>query len=131
MARPFIPIVWPPEVDELLGTLSDRELARHLGLDPHTVQRRRQQLGIPPWRQQRRVLAIVCVICGKETPVVGKRASRLRLTCPPRRPGGVSAHHRELIRRNLLKTQARYSPKSLRAMLKKVPGMGMIDPLDA
>src|SRR5258708_26543883 len=67
---PFMPIVWG-EADQLLGTLSDRELARHLHVDPHTVQARRQLLGIAPYRTPRRGLVIVCAICGQRTPVVG------------------------------------------------------------
>lgn len=105
MARQrFVRIVWPPEVDELLGTMSDRELARHLNLDPDTVQQRRRELRIDAFRPGHRVLVIVCVVCGKKTPVVGRRLNQLRITCPPRRAGRVSVCQALLIGRSVLAT---------------------------
>jgi DNA-binding CsgD family transcriptional regulator len=41
---------WAPEELASLGRVSDRTLARTLGLSPRTVATKRQMLGIPPWR---------------------------------------------------------------------------------
>ncbi len=126
---PFVPIVWGA-ADQLLGTMSDRELARHLDVDANTVQRRRQLLGIAPWRQQRRILKITCVICGKQTPVVGRRASRLRVTCPSWFPGRISRCQKKLIKQTLLKTMGKYKPVSPRNLIKRVGGSSVVRLLD-
>jgi hypothetical protein len=42
--------VWTPEKDALLGTVSDQQLATHLGMGARTVWRRRQLLKIKPFK---------------------------------------------------------------------------------
>src|SRR5450759_4487482 len=94
MAPPFIPLTWNHAAIDLLGTISDAKLAKQLGIARHTVGAKRRSLNIEPWREQPRVLEIVCVIDGRVTKVAGRRKSRLRKTCPPThrftRPGQQS-----------------------------------------
>ncbi len=121
-----MPIEWPPEVDELLGTMSDRELGRHLNLDPHTIAARRRVLNIPAWQKSKKLHKRRCVVCGKPFTVVGGRASQLRTTCPPAHratsPGRLSACHRLLISR----TQMITKPVSLRNYFKKVGASSVV-----
>ena len=67
------------------------------------------------------VLHVVCMIRGTLTPI----------TCPPRRPGRISACQAALISRNLVKTMATYKPVSLRNLIKKVGGSSVVRLLDA
>src|SRR5438105_3394753 len=106
MRRPlFVPIAWPAEVDELLGTMSDRELGRHLNLDPHTVAARRCVLGISAWQKSKTRHRRQCVICNRWFVVVGGRLSQMRKTCLPEhrvtRPGRLSDCHKALIKATL------------------------------
>ena len=99
MRRPlFVPFEWPPEVDELLGQLSDRELGRHLNVDPHTVAARRRALNIPAWQQPKKRHWRQCVICQRWFTVTGGRESQLRQTCLPAhritQPGRLSDCHK-------------------------------------
>lgn len=88
---------------------------------------KRRELGIEPWKPQRRVLIITCVIDGRKTPAqLGARRSRLRLTCAPdhritRSP--ISDCQRELIRRNLL---ARQGTSTSLKKIRRTPGMRFI-----
>jgi hypothetical protein len=90
---PFVPIVWG-EADQLLGTMSDRELGRHLNLDPHTIAARRRVLNIPAWQTPKMRHRRHCVVCGRSFVVVGGRLSQMRKSCPPThrvtRPGLLS-----------------------------------------
>jgi hypothetical protein len=122
----FVPIEWPVEADQLLGTLSDRELGHHLNLDPHTIAARRHVLNIPAWqkpklRHQRR-----CVVCRRTFTVVGGRLSQMRRTCPPTHPvtrhGRLSDCHKQLISRTLMITK----PVSLRNYFKKVGASSVV-----
>jgi hypothetical protein len=122
----FVPIEWPVEVDELLGTMSDRELGRHLNLDPHTIAARRRVLNIPAWSMPKKLHKRRCVVCGKPFTVVGGRASQLRTTCPPAhrvtRPGRLSVCHRLLISR----TQMITKPVTLRNFFTKVGASSVV-----
>jgi hypothetical protein len=80
---PFIPLVWNAAADGLLGNQSDRSVAKVLDVHPETVQNRRKALGIPAWRQGKRVHRRNCVYCGEPFTVIGGRGDRLRKTCPP------------------------------------------------
>jgi hypothetical protein len=130
LRRPlFVPISWPREADELLGTMSDRELARHLNLDPHTVAARRRVLNIPPWRQSKSRHMRRCVVCGRTFEVVGGRLSQMRKTCPPKhrftRAGRLSDCQRQLISRTLMITGNQ--PTSARGLVKRIVGRGAVD----
>jgi hypothetical protein len=41
---------WPPEAIAMLGTMPDRDVAKHLGLSAHSVQLKRRLLGIRSYR---------------------------------------------------------------------------------
>jgi len=47
----FVPLSWNAEADALLGTVSDRDVARRVGVDPKTARARRLRLGISVFRQ--------------------------------------------------------------------------------
>ena len=80
---PFVKLVWNAQADGLLGTQSDRSIAKLLDVHPETVQNRRRELGIAPWRQPKRVHRRNCIYCGEAFTVTGGHADRLRRTCPP------------------------------------------------
>jgi hypothetical protein len=122
----FVPIAWPVEVDELLGTLSDRELGRHLNLDPHTIAARRRVLNLPAWRQPKKRHRGRCVVCKRTFEVVGGRLSQMRKTCPPEhrftRAGQLSDCHKQLIARTLMITR----PVSPRNLIKRAGGSSVV-----
>ncbi|HEY0076827.1 MAG TPA: hypothetical protein VGB77_22275 [Abditibacteriaceae bacterium] len=45
--------VWTKEEEALLGTQSDAQIAKRLGLTPYIVMCRRRRLNIPPWQESR------------------------------------------------------------------------------
>ncbi len=127
------PLVWNEAATSLLGTMSDRALAKLLGINPKTVQAKRRALNIEPFRQPKRVLEIVCVIDGIRTKVAGRRASRLRKTCPPphrfTRPGQQSDCEKQLRSQTLMLTHHN-QPVSPRNLIKRAGGSSMIRLLD-
>lgn len=128
---PFVPLTWNEAAIAALGTMSDRAVGKLLNINPKTAQAKRHELNIEPYRLPKRVLEIVCVIDGKKTLVVGKRKSRLRLTCPPEhritRPG-LSDCHKDLIR--AVQKITRNQSMSARKLIKKQGGSSMIRLLD-
>jgi hypothetical protein len=122
------PLAWNEAAIALLGTVSDRAVAKLLGINPKTAQAKRRALGIAPWRQPKRVLEIVCVIDGKITKVVGRRKSRLRKTCPNPHPmtrPGPSECEKQLRAQTLMLTHHN-QPLSARGLVKKPSGMSFI-----
>jgi hypothetical protein len=79
----FEKLVWNEAAEALLGTRSDRSIAKLLGVHPATVRTHRHELGIPAWRQSKHQHQRTCVICGEPFTVVGGRLSQMRTTCPP------------------------------------------------
>lgn len=73
---------WTPEMEALLGTMSDAKLGELRGITELPVSRRRRQLGIPSYRSGRGPVAVICANCGKATPRKQKAQRRSkRLFC--------------------------------------------------
>jgi len=56
MEREYRRVKWPEDIEERLGTVSDRKIAKDLGCKAMTVGNLRRSLNIPSWRSTRRVL---------------------------------------------------------------------------
>lgn len=80
------PLIWNEEAIAALGKQSDLSLAQVLKIDHRTVAKKRRELGIEPWHRPKQVLVIICEVDGRRTEVRGRRASRLRRTCPNPHP---------------------------------------------
>lgn len=69
-------IVWTPEMDALVGTMSDAKVGAQIGLREDRVRYRRIKLGISPWRLTRAPVEVTCANCGNLTPKKQKAQSR-------------------------------------------------------
>ena len=79
---PRQPIRWTRELDSLLGTKSDAELAADLGIGRQAVSVRRRALGIPAFRSQvHRAKTQPCVICGDEFKTGGRQFTTCSARC--------------------------------------------------
>ena len=56
---------WTPELDRLLGTLPDAEIAVQIGFSQMVPIRRRKALGIPTYRSSRAPTDLLCANCAK------------------------------------------------------------------
>jgi len=57
-------IVWTPEMDSLLGRISDAEIGKKFGFSELPASRRRRMLGIPSYRSTLTAPPIPCATCG-------------------------------------------------------------------
>jgi 5-methylcytosine-specific restriction endonuclease McrA len=56
---------WTPELDALLGTMSDDNVAKIIGFTSNPVRDRRKKLGIPTYRSTRGEIDLACATCGR------------------------------------------------------------------
>ena len=57
-------IVWTPEMDNLIGSASDAQVGRQLGLSEAAVRNRRLKLGLSTYRSSRAQVTMTCANCG-------------------------------------------------------------------
>jgi hypothetical protein len=102
----FQKLTWNAQADALLGVDSDRVVAKKVGVNQATVQRRREALGIPPARRGFHWDATTDALLGVESDrVVGAKLGIHPETAQRRRKAlGVPAWHqpKRLYRRNCI-----------------------------
>lgn len=75
-------VVWTPERDALLGTMSDEKVGKLIGCSEAPVSRRRRALCIPSYRSTRAPVTVECANCGDPITRPQKHARRAkRLFC--------------------------------------------------